>query len=158
MGADVYLESVNNKCKAEWEPKFKAAVMKRDQHPRGSATAEVYQREVSEAYENMYAAGYFRDNYNGYGMSSNLEGFSWWNDVGPLCNEDGYLPIDKISTVRTLLRNAKLNTSRAKEVCEQQKDNPPAGGWDTYYEKCREEFIALLDESELLGEPLRMSL
>ena len=153
MGADVYLESVSNRLREEWEPKFQAAVRARDALPKGSDTKEA-QKKVEDAYAGMYSDGYYRDSYNSYGLSSNLQGFSWWRDVVPLL-EDGYLPLERVPEVRAMIAEAKIDLTSAREVARKQKDPAPKRA---DYEKARQDILALLDRSVELGEPLYMSL
>jgi hypothetical protein len=154
MGADVYLESVSTKCKAKWEKRFKAAVTKRDSYPRGSAMADKLQEKVTEAYNGMYAEGYFRDCYNGYGLFAQTD-ISWWRDVVPMLNDGGYLPIDKAIELRKRVMNEKLNLASALKVAKEQKESPPK--LETY-ESWRKELVDILTLSIEMGEPLFMSL
>lgn len=157
MGADIYLRSVNDRCKAAWKSAFEAAVKERDRHPRGSAEAGAAQEKVSEAYSGMYAEGYFRDSYNSYGLFAQTE-LSWWRDVVPMLDDEGRLPLDRAAEFREMVASAKLDTSRAEQVAAAQKDDAPEGGWVAYYERDRAALLALVDLSIKLGEPLEMSL
>jgi hypothetical protein len=158
MGADVYLQSVSNKCREEWEPKFKHAVAARDRHPRGSKTADKLQEKVMEAYNKMFGEGYFRDSYNSYGLFANLKDMSWWRDVIPMLDDNGYLPIAKAMKLKAMVENAPLDLTRSQEVASQQNDKEPEGGWEQLYENHRKELLDILQQSIDTNEPLYMSL
>jgi hypothetical protein len=157
MGADIYLESVNNACHSKWERKFDAAVAKRNQAVRGSALEKELQKKVDEAYNGMFGQGYFRDCYNGYGLFAQMSR-SWWADVVPMLDDDNYLPINKVRELRDRVAAEPLNLASAKKVAREQKDKAPACGWKAHYESWRKELLDILDQSIALGEPLRCSL
>lgn len=153
MGADIYLESVNGACREAWEHVFKDAVKKRDASKTSAAKAR-WQKKVEEAWLGMYAGGYFRDNYNGYGLFAQTQ-LSWWRDVIPMLNEEGYLPIDRAEELKAMVLAEKLDLSSARKVAAEQKEDPPT---IQEYEGQRDELIKILDQSIALGEPLRCSL
>lgn len=115
MGADIYLLSVSEPCKAQWDPKFHAAVAMRDALPRGSVQAETAQHYVGEAYAAMYSGGYYRDSYNSFGLFPQLvhasgehagDSLSWWRDVKT--DKKGFLSITRAKAVRAMVASAKL--------------------------------------------------
>lgn len=153
MGADIYLQSEFENNNARWN----RAVAKRDQYPRGSAMYERLQRDVKVAYSRMYGVGYFRDSYNSYGLFAQTD-LSWWQDVVPLLNEDGCLPIENARKLADMVRSAKLDLSAAERVAAEQKDAPPEEGWEVFYETERAQLLTLIERSIELGEPLECSL
>lgn len=61
MGADIYLTSVNEKARQEWEPRFQAAVAKRDAYMGADPHIKAaLQKPVEQAYEGMFGEGYFQ--------------------------------------------------------------------------------------------------
>lgn len=90
MGADLYIQSIYKPQRDKIEPLFNQAVALRDSLPEGSAERERAQEQVSEYYDQLYAAGYFRDPYNSWDLLWKFD-LSWWNDVLPKLNEDGEL-------------------------------------------------------------------
>jgi hypothetical protein len=82
VGADLYLNSVFQKNRDKYEPKFDHWVIKRNALEKAGEqeAADRAQKWVSKYYGKMYERGYFRDSYN----SSNLLwlfDLSWWRDV-----------------------------------------------------------------------------
>ena len=144
MGADIYLKSKFDANNAKWKPLFDNAVKRRDALPRGSAQAGEIQKEVHELYGRMYEVGYFRDPYND-GMFLGKIGLSWWNDVVPMLDKDGFMPIEAAKNFREQVATYPLLGCRRSES-------------RAYFEKCRAALVALLDESIRLNEPLLMSL
>jgi hypothetical protein len=64
MGADLYINSVFQRQRQQWEHLIEQAVRLRDTLPRGSADYEKAQAQVEEYYGKMYERGYFRDPCN----------------------------------------------------------------------------------------------
>ena len=66
MGADLYLNSVFQKNRGRYAPKFDHWVAKRNAlHKAGQQEAAVRaQKQVSKYFEKMYERGYCRDSYN----------------------------------------------------------------------------------------------
>ena len=153
MGADIYLESINNACREKWEPKFKAAIVKRNALPRDSKEAKAAQREADQAYNGMFSDGYFRDSYNGYGLFAQTK-LSWWRDVVPMLR-DGYLPIDQAQLLHARVAEAKLDLASARKVAMEQEEPSPRL---EEYEVLRNKLLAILELSIKLGEPLCCSL
>jgi len=82
MGADLYLNSVFQKYRDRYAPKFDHWVAKRDAlHKAGQqAAADKAQKQVLRYYDKMYQRGYFRDSYNSSNLLWLFE-LSWWQDV-----------------------------------------------------------------------------
>lgn len=154
MGADLYLKSVHDAQREAWEWKFKEAVKKRDKYPEHDKRHIKYHQEVREAYAQMYGAGYFRDPYNPYGLFAQL-GISWWQDVCPMLDADGYLPLHEARLLAQRVAFARLDLSEAKACALKYNQTPPS---IEDYEKDRRDLLTLLDQSIALGEPLYCSL
>ena len=170
MGADIYLRSVNGLAKAEWQPKFHAAVALRDaRYPRGGeGTPE--QPAVDEAYEAMYASGYFRDSYNATALLG-LLGMSWWaaargpDEQGWEIDENREMPIESMRAFRNALLAREVTDAdmvawetenRSRATIEPTGENGVAG-WRAWFEGQRLRLIALLEQAIALGEPLYCS-
>ena len=86
MGADLFIDSLYEPQRRQWEPRFEEAVRERDRHERGTAEYEEAQERVNECYDRMYAHGYFRDSYNDSNVLWKF-GLSWGRDVMPLLKD-----------------------------------------------------------------------
>lgn len=164
MGADIYLRSRSNAAHAEWEPKFEAAVAARNaKYPSGVTMPEdaPEQKAVSEAYEGMYSAGYFRDSYNATSLFW-LLGLSWWdNDF----ISDGKMKVRGMTRLRAVLDEHPITDALMLEWADKNAGDAtiePTGdnslaGWKAMFTHKREKLIALLDEAIALKEPLECS-
>lgn len=154
MGADVYLNSVHKPAYDKFEPIFREAVrLRRAYKGTDTAKSKRLQAAVDKAYDGMYGSGYFRDNYNGYGLFAQL-GLSWWRDVVPMLM-DGQLPVECARSLRQRVADAPLDLTSAREVAKRQGDPEPT---TAEYEEWRGRLLAILDRSIELEEPLEMSL
>ena len=102
MGADLYLHSVLDPRLEKWQPKFDAAVEKRDGLKEGTPEYKAAQEEVSRCYNRMYERGYFRDSYNPSCLLWRF-GLSWWEHVGDLLDEDCRLTPEKAKQLLKLM-------------------------------------------------------
>ncbi len=169
MGADIYLTSVNDKAKAEWEPRFQAAVKARDTY-RGAdpAIKAMLQKPVEEAYEGMYREGYFRDSYNCTSLFW-LLGLSWWEIVekGELKKRPGYLSLKAAKALLYRLQTElKVTDERFAEWEKKQRARYGASfkseeghpdKWKAMFREKHADLCALLRLSLKLREPLRCS-
>src|SRR6266498_1706026 len=87
MGADLYITSLYESQRQQWEPEFEEAAKRRDSLERGTEEYRKAQAKVEECYEKMCERGYFRDPYNDWDLLWKF-GLSWWDDVIPMLNED----------------------------------------------------------------------
>jgi hypothetical protein len=164
MGADVYLRSVNDRCKAKWEPLFNSAVKERNAFPEGSIQAKEAQERVSETYEKMYAEGYFRDSYNATTTLHHCGGLSWWRDITPMLAKTGNMSVTKMRKFKAMLEANPVNRDEvAKSLAEERARYPGEikdsdDDWFTYHVEKRARLIKLLDQAIALKEPLSMSL
>lgn len=152
--ADVYLESETKECSRIWRDVFNAVVAARDLSPEGSEDEKELQKIVNTAYDHLYGRGYFRDTYNPYGLFAQL-GLSWWQDVIPMLDDRGYLPIDRAKDLEKMVKEAPLCLNSAQRAAREQGDEEPTL---ESYEKRRQKLLSLLNSSIMFGEPLRMSL
>jgi hypothetical protein len=103
MGADLYINSVFQRQRQEWEPLFEQAARLRDSLQRGSAEYEKAQAQVEEYYEKMYERGYFRDPYNDHDLLWKFN-VSWWDDVVPMLNDRSELSIAQACHLLDMLK------------------------------------------------------
>ena len=90
MGADSYLNSVFQKHRARYAPKFDHWVAKKNAlHKAGQQeAADEAQKQVLKYYDKMNERGYFRDSYDRSNLLCLFE-LSWWEDVLVFVDEDG---------------------------------------------------------------------
>lgn len=167
MGADIYLKSVNERCMAEWKPKFEqAAAVRNAKYPQQGNGPEydALQAAVSEVYDGMYSEGYFRDSYNATSLFGVL-GLSWWQSCGEgELIEDGYMQpakcaellktLDATPVTPTLMRGWKSRNSGYATIDD--GDNS-VESWRQMFERKRETLMSLLKQAIELNEPLYCS-
>lgn len=162
MGADLYIESITEPARKQAEPRFNAAVRRRE-----NATAEpvrkAAQAEVEAAYDAMYPeGGYFRDSYNGTCVLARV-GLSWWNDVVPMLDDDRLLSVQAAGALAVRVEEAELDLPDADElkamhcaVSDEGENSPEA--WAESYRSHRKELVTFLRRAVDMGEPVRCSL
>jgi hypothetical protein len=193
MGADIYLTSVFEAHNAKHKARFEEAVQARNAYdlavqtsvllsrdPAVMAKKNELQEKVSEAYEAMYAEGYFRDSYNETSLFWML-GLSWWELGDRLLKETDegrVLPIDKARDHLAVMEAARDDFDRLFKmwVKKQRAGEPRYEGdkhtkpwtfrgkgntvadWRVYFSTKLDAWIALLKQSIELNEPLRWSI
>jgi len=153
MGADLFIESLHNKCYAEWKPQFDEAVKARDLAKGNDKLVEELRAKIDEAYNGMYADGYFRDSYNTSSVLWQMN-LSWWGDVIPMLDENDLLSVEKCKTLRLMILGTPIliadgwtpEWGESREECL------------AYFQDKRERLIAFLDQAISLNEPIRCSL
>lgn len=150
MGADLYIKKLREPTKAEWQPKFDAAVALREAAPDEAAKA-LAQKAVDEAYDHLWGGdGYFRDSYNTTSVLWRM-GLSWWQDIEYDVNdEDSDVNVspsacrrllDKIEAAPfTLPTRDELVKSHAKV----DDTENTVESWHEYYVKKRSRLVAFL--------------
>jgi len=144
MGADLYLESITEKAKQEYQRKFEDACRARDE-AKTDAEKERLQQEVDKYYHLLFPDdGYFRDSYNSSNLLWQL-GLSWWADVLPMLDKQGYLPIRKARVFRQMLL---------------ERDIPHRGDDEeyAYFVNKKERLLRLLERSIQTQEKIYCSL
>lgn len=159
MGADLYIESVFKPSFDTWSPKFEEAVVNRD---RATTTEEKgkWQKKVTQYYEKAYSKGYFRDSYNITNVL-NTFGLSWWQDVIPLTDDEGYLQPQEVNTLLDMIlsRNQKLPTmEELREGRAKMATKNALVGWHGYYREKGKKLIAFLKLAKKLNSPIKASL
>ena len=92
MGADLYLMSLHEPERRKWEPRFDAAVAKRNRHAEGTPEHKRWDKRVWKCYGKLFGKGYFRDPYNALDVLWQF-GLSWWGDVIPMLDSGGCLSV-----------------------------------------------------------------
>ena len=149
VGADLYIRSLYDKQKKEWEPHFNQAVQERDKLTRGTPEYEQADELVWDYYERMNVSGYFRDPYNGWDVLWKF-GLSWWEDVLPLLNDHQLSVVDTKKLVDMLDAHQSQFESALAET--EEEDEPQ------YFRRQSEALRAFLSEAIELGEPIDCSL
>lgn len=156
MGADLYIRSVTDKAREQFQPAFDDAVLRRDKaHP---TQREALQSEVSRLHAMMYPEeGYFRDSYNGTSLLWALD--MSWRDVK--LNKDGYIAGNYLLRFRTQVATAQMVDIDADYLrenhCSLEGENT-VESWRAYFVEKRQRLLAFLDRAIAEGEPIAASL
>jgi hypothetical protein len=187
MGADLYIKSINEKCVAKAEPKFRDAVAKRDKAIYNlqraqkllycQATIDKLQKAKDKAqetvekwFEAMYETGYFRDSYNSSSILWRL-GLSWWEmaDVNIDSTVKNREPYNKvwinrqdfmpITAVRNLLKIVKETELEPvdAEWIREKGIEDTPKEWNDYFTEKKARFEAFLQQAIDLKEAIRCS-
>jgi hypothetical protein len=149
VGADLYIRSLYDKQKQEWEPAFNNAVQERDRLSHGTPEYEKADALVWDYYERMNVSGYFRDPYNGWDVLWQF-GLSWWEDVIPLL-DDHHLSVVNTKKLLDMLdaHQSLFETSMAETEEEDERQ---------YFRQQSDALRAFLTEAIDLDEPIDCSL
>lgn len=151
MGADLYIPKVRDPIRAKWQPKFDAAVRRRDAAAQGSPEFEAAQNAISEAYDQLYGTGYFRDSYNGTSILWRLD-LSWWEDLKPDVEDDDAINVsvercreflDKVKAAE--LKPVTAEDLRANHCKVDDEGENTVEGWNRFYVEKRDRLIAFLE-------------
>lgn len=119
------------------------------------------QRAVMESGDAMHARGYFRDNYNPTSLAW-LCGFSWWEDVIPMCDENGMLSPVRAKELLDMVQEVEITEDLVKqhlaEKGDMMADREDTVGWLKYYQQKKEHFVSFLDEAIRSHESILASL
>lgn len=153
MGADLYIESINERKQAMYREKFEQAVKMRDSilPPYN----QEYQELVEFYFDKLFSVGYFRDSYNNSNLLWRFELSYWQNDLR--LDEEGYLPP---SEARRLLDMLK----QREPIFEESLQRISEDGWSDSPEEViryfRMKYLKLrvfLKMAIRLNEPIRWS-
>lgn len=113
MGADLYLKSIFERNREHYIAQFEKAVAERDGLSVGTPEYNRAQAQAEACYEQIYAVdGYFRDPYNGWDVLWQL-GLSWWGDVLPHVDDEGFLPVESVKQLLDLV-NGRIDQFEVK--------------------------------------------
>lgn len=162
MGADLYIKSITDKAKAEYQPYFDKAVKVRDSLPKDTEASETAQELVTYFYDRMYPdEGYFRDSYNATSLLATL-GLSWWQDVGKMLNSKGNLKGHKLAQFRDMVAEASQNLpdkdTLAKNGAKLDEGDNSVDAWHKYFQEKRQRLLNFLDHAIDLKEPVYCSI
>lgn len=162
MGADLYIEKLQQPLRQKYEPLFEAAVRERDALPPNSRKARAAQKVVTKYYDLMYSKGYFRDSYNVSNVLNRL-GLSWWVDVKPLCTRDRKLCDEQLRKFRDMVASAKLSLPSRQELKKQGGIVEDTGAnslaaWHKYFAREQTALLAFLNQAIELDSAIRCSL
>ena len=183
MGADIYLRSLYEPAYEKAHPIFEAAYKARDaltgvgRFDQNNPEHAAAQAKVDEAYEAMYAVGYFRDSYNRTSLFAFL-GVSWWQSAGVMRADgspytweiggEGEMQVPSMVALRDFLRERGEVTCDQMQAWRTALDDddehriPDEGDdslteWGKMFERKRRRLIKLLEQAIALGEPLDCS-
>ena len=157
MGADLYIKKLQAPVRAEWQPKFDAAVRKRDAATT-DAEREEANKTVAEAYDKLYGdEHYFRDSYNSSSVLW-LLGLSWWRDLKPDVEYVEGDPATEINVsaeacraFRNRVASATLKTVTRqwleKNACTVDDGENSPEAWNRHFAEKRDRLIAFLDRA-----------
>jgi hypothetical protein len=122
------------------------------------AEKDKWQVEVEKAYDAMCAPdGYFRDSYND-GSLFWILGLSWWNDVGDMLDENGYLPIENAKKLLAMIEDRPVIRDKVASVHAEKALGDTADEWFEHWTKKRKRFMKFLQTSIDTNEPIRCSI
>lgn len=171
MGADLYRKSITDAADKKWLPIFEEAVKNRDEmikrlEASGKTNAQacktkmvkIYQKQVSEAYENMSPEeGYFRDSYNTTSVLARV-GLSWWADVVPMQDDNGNLTPDALTHLADLIEKAEINPLTQEEFDKNCDKSETIESWNAYFATNRDRLVKFLRSAAEANEPVYASL
>jgi hypothetical protein len=149
MGADLYIQSLYQQHRERWQPKFEAAVKRRDSLPEDSPEREQAQKQVEDCFEQMLSQGYFRDPYNNSDLLWQF-GLSWWTDVIPMLDEDGRLSVAGATKLLAMLTERE-GVLEERVSAFSEKD-------EQYFRDRYVELRQFLNQAVALGEAIDCSL
>ncbi len=174
MGADLYINSIQEKLRAKYDPLFNKAVAKRDELKRQGKTqeAEEAQKEVTKYYDLVNSEGYFRDSYNGtalmrYLYLTNEEGqedsLSWWRDITTLQNGKSEITGKNLEKFLIMVLAADLRLPTKEELIANRCQVDETGensveGWHKYLIEKRERLVNFISQAIEMNEPIFASL
>jgi hypothetical protein len=149
MGADLYILPLFDQQYKAWEPTAERAAASRDSASPGSHEWELCASLAEHCRDEMYKRGYFRDSYN----PSNLLwkfGLSWWSDIIPLLDDDGYLsPVDARHLLAVLQNREPCFEAELAQLNQAEQH---------YFQNRYAELRAFLREAIRLDAPILASL
>ena len=101
------------------------------------------------------STGYYRDSYNMYSVIRPL-GLSWWRDVIPMLDKDGYLSVEREKELLGIVESAF--ESFVDDADTNQELKIYTKEYTKYIKKNIKELISFLKESIKRGEAIACSL
>ena len=149
MGADLFIRTLFEEHRTQWERRFDRAVARRDRLQRGTAAYDAAQQHVEFCFEKLHERGYFRDPYNDWDVLWKF-GLSWWTDVIPLLDDEQRLSVENTKKLLALLaeREPTFETNVSKLSAEDQQS----------FRKRYPRLQRFLEEAIELDEPIECSL
>lgn len=160
MGADLYIRSLNDPIKKQYEPLFNEWVEIRNKCINEKAKDEA-QEKVSKYYDLMYSAGYFRDAYNGTSILNQL-GLSWWQDVSKLLDKEGNMSPKNAKKLLAKIEDKPLPKITGVWLmanhCAVDGDQNSPAAWEKSFAEHKAELVSFLKKAIELNEPIECSI
>ena len=115
MGADLYIDSIQDKLRGKYWPLFMDAVNRRDSFLQDHEERKIWQEKVEKYFAKMYSKGYFRDSYNATSLFDILD-LSWWkitDDKNIYTN--GFITLKGCKKILKMIETRKLPSRAAME-------------------------------------------
>jgi len=165
MGADLYIESVFNRKYEALRPELDrlSKAMSKARGEGDYERAEEIRKEYATLCDEIWTEenGYFRDSYNVTSILWRL-GLSWWTDIGPMLDDEGYLHPKEIRELLAYVESTELNLPTREELEENyakvDNDENSVESWHQYYIEKKDRFVRFLKRALELNEPIRCSI
>ena len=175
MGADLYIPSIHDKLRNQYEDIFYSLCNYRDILSDLSDDKEkkIVQKEVNKVWDLMYSEGYFRDSYNPSNLLWHLshpdfpEGISWWGTIGHIIDEksekdktqdeDG-VSLIKVKEILHIIKESKINTRQIEIDIEKGELRGTYEEWLKYFKEKKEDLENFLQTCIKLKEKPRFSI
>lgn len=164
MGADLYINSLNDAHNKIFSPIIDKAIKVREMFQRGSKESDAAQEVVKAICDLDFDLneGYFRDSYNATGLASRLN-LSWWDkgSLGAFINKKGVISGKNLSGMLALLEASRLipltlETLKKSGAKVDDKENS-VEEWNKFFEEKRLRLIKFVKRAIELKEPIRAS-
>lgn len=166
MDADLYIVSIYDKFKEDWEPRFYAAIAKRDALRVNGDDYNQAQSRIEAIHDEKYElpvgqVGYFHDSYNSHSLAI-LLGWSWWQDIRPLRDNDGYIQPNNLASFRKIADCEPALTmddwAEQANITFEPEGEYSRRAWAEYYLQCQQRLLAFIDLAIARHEPIMTSL
>lgn len=107
--------------------------------------------------DEVTSQGYFRDAYNITNVLNTL-GLSWWQDVFPLCTEDGLLEGNNLLRVRRKIIVAKQRFPSPHLLQTAGAESLDLAAWQQFYIDQRRKLLVFLDRAIAMNSAVRCAL
>lgn len=159
MGADLYINSVIERARKRYDPKWKFWSAKcrelREKGRDGSAEHALALKKMHYYYRRLYpASGYFRDSYNDTSVLW-IIGMSWWKLE--YIDKKGVISVRDCRRFLEEVKNNKVPKLDWVEWVNGRKVEGKGEEWEKYFEGKRRRLMWFLGQAIKLNEPIKAS-